>query len=231
MEKKQMLLNSADEKFSKKKAFGFALSRASSIISSLIIGQITYFGTNSLGLAAAAIAGGMAFKTALDAVTDLIMAFIIDRTHSKWGKARPYTLAGALVSLCVIAIFAVPTSWFDGMSQAAKNTAIVIYITVFATLASAVFETMRGVAFDTHLRRSIVNADNRIKVMTVGGIVYSVGSLAIQAGLPSFLKQLCAASPLQTICYFMLKKDELNSTRLSMVFFQNYWMVASIAQQ
>lgn len=153
--------NVADEKFPKGKALGFALNRASSIISSVLIGEVVYFGTNSLGLTAAAISAGMAVKTAVDAVTDLGMGALIDGTKSKWGKARPYSLAGVLVWLCIIAIFAVPTGWFANLPQQSRNTAILVYITVFGTLASAVFETMRGVAYDTHLKRSIVNDDNR----------------------------------------------------------------------
>ena len=177
-------LNAADEKFSKKKALGFALTRASSILSSLMIGEITYFGTNSLGLAAAAISAGMAAKTVIDAVTDLGMGALIDGTKSKWGKARPYSLAGILVWLCVIAIFAVPTGWFSGMEQQTKNTAVIIYITIFATLASAIFETMRGVAYEAHMKRSIVKEDNRIKIMTISGLIFTIGTLGLQILLP-----------------------------------------------
>ena len=43
-------LNVADEAFSKKKAFGFALVRLGNILEGLMIGEITYFATNSLGL-------------------------------------------------------------------------------------------------------------------------------------------------------------------------------------
>ena len=180
--------NTADEKFPKGKAVGFALTRASSIISSVIIGEIVYFGTNSLGLTAAAISAGMAVKTVIDAVTDLGMGALIDGTKSKWGKARPYSLAGVLVWLCIMAIYAVPTGWFSNLSQQAKNTAIIIYITVFATLASAVFETMRGIAYDTHLKRSIVNDDNRIKIMTISGLVFTVGTLGLQIALPQIIE-------------------------------------------
>lgn len=180
--------NTADEKFPKGKAVGFALTRASSIISSVIIGEIVYFGTNSLGLTAAAISAGMAVKTVIDAVTDLGMGALIDSTKSKWGKARPYSLAGVLVWLCIMAIYAVPTGWFANLSQQAKNTAIIIYITVFATLASAVFETMRGIAYDTHLKRSIVNDDNRIKIMTISGLVFTVGTLGLQIALPQIIE-------------------------------------------
>lgn len=87
-------LNIADEKFSGKKAFGFSLVRLGNILAGLMIGEVTYFATNSLALTAAAISTGVAIKTAIDAVTDLIMGTIVDRTHTKYGKARPYVLLG-----------------------------------------------------------------------------------------------------------------------------------------
>lgn len=96
-------LNIADEKFSGKKAFGFSLVRLGNILAGLMIGEVTYFATNSLALTAAAISTGVAIKTAIDAVTDLIMGTIVDRTHTKYGKARPYVLAGILMWITLIA--------------------------------------------------------------------------------------------------------------------------------
>ena len=180
-------MNAANEKFPKGKALGFALNRTSSILASLLVGEVTYFATNSLGIAAVAISSGLAIKAFLDALTDLVMGAVIDATHSRWGKARPYALAGVLAWLSVIAIFAAPTGLFDHMEAGARNTALVIYIVVFATLESAVFETMRGIAFDTHLKRSIANDDNRIKIMTICGVIFSVGALGMQAALPMLI--------------------------------------------
>ena len=73
MSQQETRLNIADERFSKKKVFGFSLLRLSNILQGLLISEVTYFATNSLGLAAAAISIGLAVKTALDAVTDLFM--------------------------------------------------------------------------------------------------------------------------------------------------------------
>ena len=78
-------LNIADEKFSGKKALGFSLVRLGNILAGLMTGEITYFATNSLALAVAAISMGMAIKTAIGAVTDLIMGTIVNRTHFAGG--------------------------------------------------------------------------------------------------------------------------------------------------
>ena len=79
-------LNIADEKFSRSKVFGFSLLRLGNILQGLLIGEVTYFATNSLAISAAAISTGVAIKTAIDAVTDLIMGSMVDGTHSKYGK-------------------------------------------------------------------------------------------------------------------------------------------------
>lgn len=163
------------------------MSRGGMVLGGVMTGEITYFGTNSLGLTVAAISSGMAIKAFIDAGTNLLMGPIIDRTHSKWGKARPYGLAAILMWLCTLAIFSVPASWFNGLEQDSKNMAIVVYITVFGTLASAVFGNLSGIAGDAHLKRSIVNTDNRIKVLTICGLVYALGTVVLQASLPTLI--------------------------------------------
>lgn len=180
-------LNIADEKFPSKKALGFSLVRLGNILAGLMIGEITYFATNSLGLAAAAISMGVAIKTAIDAVTDLIMGTVVDRTHTKYGKARPYVFSGILMWITLVACFAVPTGWFSGMSAESKNMALVAYITIFATLHSAVFSTMANIAYETHIKRAIVKEENRIKALTIIGVIYAIGSLVLQMGLPAII--------------------------------------------
>lgn len=80
-------LNIADEKFSKKKLLGFSMVRMGNILQGLMIGEVTYFATNSLGIAAAAISIGMAIKTAIDAVTDLLMGLLLIE-HIQSGARR-----------------------------------------------------------------------------------------------------------------------------------------------
>lgn len=173
-------LNVADEKFSGKKALGFSLVRLGNILEGLMIGEITYFATNSLGLAAAAISIGVAVKTAIDAVTDLLMGRLVDSTHTKFGKARPWTLAGIPMWITLILMFLAPKGFFSDMG-------LVIYITVMGVLNSAVFSTMANIAYETHIKRSIVKEENRIKTLTIIGVIYAIGSLGLQIALPAII--------------------------------------------
>lgn len=172
--------NIADEKFSGKKALGFSLVRLSNILAGLLSGEVTYFATNSLGLAIAAISFALALKTALDAVTDLIMGAVVDATHSRYGKARPWILAGVPMWLSIIAIFMAPRA-------AMSDTALVVYIAVLMTLNSAVFSTMLSIAYEAHIKRSIVKEENRIKTLTIIGVVFAIGSLGLQITLPALI--------------------------------------------
>lgn len=44
----------------------------------------------------------------LDGISDVIFGTLIDRTHSKLGKARPWMLFGQVgVSLCLFLLFAI----------------------------------------------------------------------------------------------------------------------------
>lgn len=178
-------LNTADEKFSKSKTVGFSLLRMGNILGGLMIGEVTFFATNSLAISAAAISVGIATKTIIDAFTDLIMGVIVDRTHTRWGKARPFTLFSILMWITLFAIYAVPTQWFDHLDQSSNNMALVVYITFFSVMVSAVFSTMANIAYETHIKRSIVNNNNRIKTLTIIGAVYALGSMVMQIALPA----------------------------------------------
>ena len=56
---------------------------------------LTLYYTDSVGLAAATIGTMMLLTRLLDGISDLIMGSIIGRTHTRWGKARPWILISA----------------------------------------------------------------------------------------------------------------------------------------
>jgi GPH family glycoside/pentoside/hexuronide:cation symporter len=65
-----------------------------------------------------------------DAVTDPVMGYISDRTHSRWGRRRPFLLFGAIPMLF--------SMWFF---FTAPNITSPIMITIWASLALMLFNT------------------------------------------------------------------------------------------
>ncbi|MDE2372134.1 MAG: MFS transporter [Burkholderiales bacterium] len=70
---------------------------------------LMFFYTEVYGLPAAAAGGILFVARAWDAVWDLLLGYAVDRTHSRWGRCRPYLLFGPpLLAAAAIATFTVP---------------------------------------------------------------------------------------------------------------------------
>ncbi len=87
--------------------------------------------------ATAIILGGKVF----DAINDPIMGMIVDKTHSKWGKMRPYLLFAPIpIAISTILMFIAP---FSGTTQ---HTAAVVWATITYILWGVCF-TIQDVPF------------------------------------------------------------------------------------
>ena len=84
---------------------------ASNIVWSGVTAFSTYYYTESVGIAAAAIGTMFVLSRVLDGISDLIMGLILDRTKSRFGKARPWLLWMAIpFAIATVLLFAVPHS-------------------------------------------------------------------------------------------------------------------------
>ena len=56
---------------------------------------LTIYGTDVAGIAAGVVGTLMLIARLFDGVSDLFMGVIIDKTNTRWGKARPWVLWSA----------------------------------------------------------------------------------------------------------------------------------------
>ncbi|GHU32802.1 sugar transporter [Spirochaetia bacterium] len=75
------------------------------------------FLTDTVGLAAALAGAAVMLSTIWDAVTDPVMGYVSDRTHSRWGRRRPYLLFGALPMMLSLWFFFTSPDYFGQSSQ------------------------------------------------------------------------------------------------------------------
>lgn len=103
---------------------------------------LTYYYTDNVLIAAGTIGTVMLVARIFDGISDIIMGFIIERTHSRWGKARPWLLWAVVpLILTFLALFYVPSSL--------SSTGKVVYMAVTYILLSAVTYTAVNMAYIT----------------------------------------------------------------------------------
>ncbi len=98
-----------------------------------LIGQLTYFYTDKVGMAAGVVATVFLIAKIFDAFTDLIMGYIVDHTKPGKEKYRPWLLkAGIPAGVLIALLFTVPSG--NSMVQVA-------YMLITNILLTAVFYT------------------------------------------------------------------------------------------
>lgn len=108
---------------------------------------LTLYYTDSVGLAAGVIGTLMLLARLLDGVSDIIMGSIIDRTHTRWGKARPWILWSApFMFIGMILMFSIPSSWEYGGKLAFACATYVLMSAVIYTACNLSYNTLLSLA-------------------------------------------------------------------------------------
>lgn len=153
----------------------------------IITGYLTIYCTNFLGLSGTLVGSILLISNIFDAVTDLIAGFIIDNTHSKLGKGRPYEIGIVGMWICTILMFSGPT----GASQTVK----VLWVFFMYTFIFGVFNTLRGAGSTAYLIRAFDNDRELVgKVGSYGGIVTTIGSMVVTLTFPIMMGRMATSA-------------------------------------
>ena len=99
--------------------FGDALGQFALNAISGLVGQLTYFYTDKVGLAAGAVGTAFLIVKILDAFTDLIMGYIVDHTAPGKERYRPWLIRMAIpAAIMIILLFTVPSNISSGLQMA-----------------------------------------------------------------------------------------------------------------
>ncbi|WP_458459612.1 MFS transporter [Pseudobutyrivibrio sp.] len=149
----------------------------------ILIMQLTYYCTDMLGMKAALVGALLLASKLFDGVTDIVVGFIIDKTHTKWGKARPYEICIIFVWLFTILMFSTPN--FGTVGKA-------IFIFIMYTLINSVCTTFLNGGDAVYLSRSIRSESNRVSIMSFNGGLIMLFSIVIGMLIPQLIAGLGA---------------------------------------
>lgn len=143
---------------------------------------LTLYYTDSVGIAAATIGTLMLLSRLLDGISDLVMGSIIDRTHTRWGKARPWILWSAIpMGVGLILMFSVPA----GLSSGGK----LIYVSVTYVLMAAVIYTACNLSYNTLLSLAAPNPKDRVFMSSIRFFITMSVVLFINYNCNSFVEK------------------------------------------
>jgi Na+/melibiose symporter-like transporter len=106
---KEKRVKNPDNKLGLGKLLLWSTSSVSVAISALVLGFVTVYCTDTLGLSPVIVGTVLLFSKLIDGVTDMVAGVIIDKTQTRWGKGRPYEIFMLFLWLSTWGLFSVPT--------------------------------------------------------------------------------------------------------------------------
>lgn len=142
----------------------------------IIFGAVTsfvlFYFTDVVGIGAAIAGTLLLFGRILDGLLDLVVGSLIDRTRTRWGKARPWILFSTPVLVgSFILLFNIPA----GLDQTAKE----ILAFVFYFLCLGVGFVSSNLAYHTLLSVITTSPDTRVSLTVYRTVFSIVGGLAV----------------------------------------------------
>ena len=157
--------------------FGDGIGQLPLNVMSTLVGQLTYFYTEKVGLAAGAVATMLLIAKICDAFSDLLMGKIMDKVNSPKGKCRPWFLWMLAPTVAIIILmFTVP--------HAASGIQMT-YVLVTNVLISAVIYTAIAIPYGAIMAVRTESMEERGKMgiaRTVFG--YLIGMVIAVALIP-----------------------------------------------
>lgn len=130
---------------------------AGNLVYSAISAFLLVYYTNVVGASAAAAASIIAISKIFDGLSDLAMGYIIDHTHSKWGKARPWIARLCVpLAVCTVLMFTVPASFAGTIQIAYMFLTYNLVSTIFYTGINVPYATMNGLMTTNQYERGLL---------------------------------------------------------------------------
>lgn len=169
----------SDEVKASEKWLGYLLGPAGALLLNAVLGTyLNVYYTDVLNLTT--VWGGM-FLTVfpivskiIDAITNIVMGYIIDRTRTREGKARPWILVSApMITIAGILLFTVPSG-----NQTVQVIWVMVSYNLFYSLAYTIFNMSHNLMVplstrDTEKRGSL-SVFNQITTIMMSGIIVAL---------------------------------------------------------
>ena len=155
---------------------------AGNVVYALLSAFVMIFLTDTVGMNAGIVGTLIAVSKLFDGVSDIFFGSLIDKTHSRMGKARPWMFYGYFgCAVCLVAIFCIPASLGE--------TAQYAWFFIAYTLLNAGFYTANNIAYSALTALVTKNNHERVQMGSIRFMFAFGTSMLIQTitvGLVAF---------------------------------------------
>ena len=147
---------------------------AGNVVYALLSSFVMIYLTDTMGMSAGIVGTLIAVSKIFDGITDIFFGSMIDKTHSRFGKARLWMLYGYIgCAITLISIFAIPVS----MGSFAQYA----WFFISYTLLNSVFYTANNIAYSALTALVTKNSKERVQMGSYRFIFAFATSLLIQS--------------------------------------------------
>lgn len=153
---------------------------AGNVVYAFLTSFVMVYLTDTVGLASGIVGTLIALSKLFDGFTDIFFGSLIDKTHSRLGKARPWMIYGYIgCAVTLVAVFAIPTSL--------GTTAQYVWFFIAYTLLNGVFYTANNIAYSALTSLVTKNSKERVQMGSYRFIFAFATSLLIQSVTVGFV--------------------------------------------
>ena len=107
-------------------------------INLIMLNYLSIYASDTLGIDLLTVSTLLLASKAVDAVTDMIGGIIVDNTHTKLGKGRPYELCIIGMTVCTVLLFAGSPAWSNVVKCVWIFCMYTLTFSIFARLSSSI---------------------------------------------------------------------------------------------
>lgn len=161
-------------------------SSVSVALSALVLGFVTIYCTDTLGLSPGLVGTLFMVSKLVDGVTDVVAGFIIDRTQTRWGKGRPYEVFMIFLWLSTWLLFSCPTGF--------SNVAKCVWVFCMYVFMNAVCTTFLNGNNVVYMVRAFKTKEQQVKLTAYGSFFTMGAGLAFNILFPMAMAQIATSA-------------------------------------
>lgn len=188
----------------------------------LMLGYLMIYATDTLKIPAAAVSLILVASKVFDGITDMVAGFLVDRTETKWGKARPYEIFIVGLWFCTWLLFSCP--------EFLSTTVKCVWIFIMYALAQSVCYTFLNANVTPYMVRAY-KENQIVKLTSYGSVVTMLAAVAFNVLFPTLMGKIATSASGWSRLVLMFAVPLATIGILRMLFVKEKYDVDVTAQQ